>query len=60
MAKAALRGLALVDHLSLVEPIRPTFAGARHFRWRLLRLSPGLSYRYGDRTLHRDEYSTRR
>jgi len=28
VAKGELRGLALVDHLSLVEPLRPDFAGA--------------------------------
>jgi hypothetical protein len=32
-----VKGLDLVDHLPLVEPIRPAFAGAWHSRWWLLR-----------------------
>ena len=39
MAKTGIRGLALVDHFSLVEPLRPAFADAWHFRRWLLRLS---------------------
>jgi hypothetical protein len=40
VAKAALRKLALINYLSSVEPLRAAFAGAWHFQWWLLRLSP--------------------